>query len=230
MTDATNPGDIQVWGQRRQANGLFPSAGGAGVQPPLGTPAKEKRDPESPYYDPCALPIARRAWNADAAAIAQINPMMAAANAASPGGNFSNHEVIVTLYRGSDNWVNGTTPIAGPWFDPNCIPTPGNPCVAGVSPGSWSFVNTGNWMRDIHSHPWNRYWGVVDRNNFRSKIDSILSVNPNRAGDVAWIASYVTVVDPNSPTGYGTYAHTYDTPEGQVGREVNPLALPCPNP
>ncbi len=55
MTDATNPGNMQVWGQRRQANGLFPSAGGAGMQPPLGTPAKEKRDPESPYYDPCAL-------------------------------------------------------------------------------------------------------------------------------------------------------------------------------
>lgn len=220
MTDATNPGDIQVWGQRRQNSGLFPTAGGAAAPLPLNTPVRERRDPESPYFDPCQIPVSRAAWNADAEAIVAGNSIMS--QASSIGSNLSQQEFGAVLYH-----YNGGI---------HMLPQqPGGLAVNGVIPSinlNWgTTVNAQNYRGDIHSHPsGDPRLSASERQVFVDYVNWLISnATPGMAGIYRTIAAYVMVLDSSSPTGFRMYANTVDTPLDTVGREVNPLAEPaCP--
>lgn len=131
MTDTTNLGTITVVGQRRQADGSFPSGGGGGGGGELDVPVR-LRDPLEPpldplpyYIDPCASPATSLPWNADAAGARSADAFVSKAagvgdtNPQTGLPTLANREFGRGLAHGPDGsiWGNAVTP--GPDRDPN---------------------------------------------------------------------------------------------------------------
>jgi hypothetical protein len=228
MSDATNPGDIVVTGQRRQANGSFPNRGGGRG---TGGPVQQERPEDQPETvglpDPCSAPLSKAVWDADAAAAAAVASMMAAAAAA--GGSFADREVLTTIYREPGTGrIRTLPPQVGNAVDPNCVPAPGQDCFAGITPTYPPYVGYDNWMGEIHSHPWSTVFSQADRDSHMGFVNTIRANFTDRANEIRYLASYIVKLDSTAPRGYRIYANDETTQVGQIGREVNPDAQPCP--
>ncbi|MFA4893660.1 hypothetical protein [Brevundimonas sp.] len=228
MTDPGYPlDDITVTGQRRRPDGTYPSrggSGGGGANEPGGTNQweleEEDETPPEGQVDPCADPVSRKIWNADAAAAAGAAALIAKAASLNDGSSLANREFGSYLLLGANGQVN---------LQPNI--TVGDPAVLGSVPNvsiDVAGVHSGNWMGDIHNHP------SGDGNlsggewaEFINMSSQYSATNPERA-ELSHVSVYVVVLDASSPTGYRIYAYNKDTPYNQLGAEVNPDAQPCP--
>lgn len=222
MTD-TGPGDrvddIDVFGQRRIGRTApFPER----PQPVVPNGEHDELPPDlDPEPDPCANPATRSAWNADAAAAAAARAMVAAASALNDGSSFANREFGTILYRGPNGGIANTGITWGLPGTPNEVPR-----VTLNDAG----VTRANWMGDIHNHPSGDGRLSDDEwHAFVAYVNEISVSNPERRFELAGLAAYVVVADASAPDGYRIYAHTRDTPYGELGQEVNPDAQPCPN-
>jgi hypothetical protein len=225
MTDPTNPGDIVVYGQRRQSDGTFPTLGGGvpggGANEPPGEDQNEITDPEYvPPPNPCDHPIASKIWNADARAVAAVAALTAKAASLNDGSNLTNREFGANLFLNSAGGVSLTDVSVGP------TPRPGSIPEVTIEPGGTTYLN---WMGDIHNHPSGTgLLSQIERDRFDARIASIQSLHPERS-EINYIAAYVVVADSSAPTGYRVYAHTRDKSASDPGQEVNPNAQACPN-
>lgn len=210
--------DIEVKGQRRLPGGVFPrppiTGGGGGEE-------QEELDPDaqpSGGSHPCDDPETARIWNADAAAAASVAALLAKAASLGDGSNLSNREFGANLIREMDGRITLTEVSVGPTVTSGQVPN------VVIQPGGATLLN---WMGDVHNHPsGDGALSDVERDRFIERLDQIAQWHPER--DLSAIAAYVVVIDGSSATGYRIYAHTRDTPAGQEGQEVNPLAQPCP--
>jgi hypothetical protein len=194
--------------------------GGAGAPDTPGhTIPLAGEDPEPPpVEDPCANPVSRKVWNADARAVAAIADLLGRATSLGDGSNLSNREFGANLYLDANGVVDLTTVSVGG------TPATGDIPEVTIEPGGTTYLN---WMGDIHNHPsGDGRLSHAEQLRFDSRISAIQNMHPDRV-EAPWIAAYVVVVDATSPTGYRIYAHTAGSGPDDPGQEVNPNAQPC---
>jgi len=222
MTDVTDLGEIEVKGQRRRNRSdpfpMRPVEDGGGGPPPTSDPTAPL-DPGTLDQDPCADPVKRRAWNADAAAAEAVRDMMSWAAGLGDGSTFANREFGVNLI----------VSLAGALSSPNVPVYMGDPAVTGTVPRviiGVDGVTDENWMGDVHNHPSGdgRLSGG-EWNAFINRV-SVLGATTSRT-DISSITTYVVVLDASAPAGYRIHGYTLDTPYDALGQEVNPDAQPC---
>lgn len=221
MTDTGPPtqvDDVVVTGQRRKdPTEAFPE------RPQIivweGTFDEIPADLEEPPPDPCADPVTRRAWNADAAAAQAAEDIFGLPASLNDGSTLANREF------GTNLLVSPNGSVARP-----SVPiSVGAPATQGFIPNVY-IDNTGrtdeNWMGDIHNHPSGD--GRLSDNEWTAFVNTMsqLSATTQRT-DLALVSVYVVVLDSTAPKGYRIYAYTRDTPYGELGEEVNPNAQPC---
>ena len=217
-TPPTDLGEIVVTGQRRRDStepfperpqivvweGMFDE-----LPPDLGEPP----------LDPCADPVARRAWNSDAAAAQAAKDIVAMPASLNDGSTLANREF------GTNLLVSPNGSVARP-----SIPiSVGGPAIPGTIP-SVGIDNAGrtdeNWMGDIHNHPSGD--GRLSDGEWTAFINEISRLNQTtQRADLAFVSVYVLVLDSTAEKGYRIYAYTRDTPYGELGQDVNPDAQPC---
>lgn len=228
MTDTgppTNPGNIDVVGQRR-TNPLdgFPNrdawSGVGEIGGPQGELTGDSDSGGSPGVDPCSVPETRKVWNADAQAAAAVAALVAKADSMNDGSTLSNREFGANLFLNGNGGVSLTSVSVGPTPTGNQIPE------VTIEPGGTTYLN---WMGDIHNHPsGDSRLSSGEHARFNSRISSIISMHPERA-EMNDVSAYVVVADSSSPTGYKIYAHTAAKSADDPGQEVNPNAQSCPN-
>lgn len=225
MTDQppTNPGDIRVFGQRRQSNGLFPrpaGAGGSGGTGDDGETHQQEVGDEDPtpgtYVDPCASPGTAKEWNTDAAAAEGLRRMQADADDPLLDGR----ERSIVIAR---------DPATG-------IVYSGNMLVGELGAGTvgWDFtgINPAHIIGLVHSHPGSGpYPSGPDQTDV---FPAAFSTIQNAGGDPHALRLYMvgTRADPGGPARLQirVYNETnLNGDESNPGPEVNPDAQPCSN-
>lgn len=233
------PGDVVITGQRRQADGTFPSpaGGGGGIPGDDGSIHQEEVDPDPPDWPyspphPCDDPETALPWNADAAGAGSGDAFVS--KAAGVGDTdpqtgmptLANREFGRGLARGPNGsvWGNAVTP--GPDRDPNDPTSRMTINMDGIS--YWDYIG------DAHSHPngnplpSQEDWDGFIFNNNEARLRA------GRTSETFYM--YITTVGPD-----GLPDKTYVYQDGprasgspdparpaQIGPEVNPNAQPCP--
>lgn len=222
MTDTGPPTDLgtlpPVPGQRRNdASEMFPQRPDPS-EPSQHQGENQEHDPiERP--DPCADPVTRRAWNADAAAAKSAEDIFRLPASLNDGSTLANREFGTNLLVSPNGSVaRSSVPISL-----------GDPATPGLIPNV-GIDNTGrtdeNWMGDLHNHPSGD--GRLSDGEWTAFVNEMsrLSATTQRT-DLAIVSVYVLVLDSTAQKGYRIYAYNRDTPYGQLGQEVNPDAQPC---
>lgn len=225
MTDPTPPSqldDIVVVGQRRQPNGLFPpasGAGGGGIPGDDGGIHQDELDPDNPSPDPspphpCDNPETALEWNADAAAAEALRRFQDDANDPLLDGR-ERHFVI---YRDSTGQIRLGNIAVGPNMGGEVTP-------------DMTGINMGDVVGTIHSHPGSGpYPSGPDRTNFTDFWQEQIG---DAGGDAARFRIYVvgTRADPGGPARLQIRVYNQtnlDGDEANPGPEVNPNGEFCP--
>ena len=228
MTDSGPPAqldDVVTTGQRRRSPTMpFPARGSSsGIgDTPGRTIDLAGDDPEPPpqQNDPCADPATALPWNADAAAAGAVAALANKAASLNDGSSLSNREFGANLYMTNTGQVEITEIDVGPEAVVGDVPE------VEILPRGTTYLN---WMGDIHNHPsGDGRLSTNERNQFNARIDRMIRDFPSRTDALA-LAAYVVILDPASPHGYRIYAHTRGTGADELGKEVNPDAVPCPS-
>jgi hypothetical protein len=231
MSDATNPGDIVVTGQRRGPGGAFPEI-------VKGNPTGDHQDEVSddPNYgvnpnefNPCGDPATRHEWDIDAAAAAAAKAIKAAAAAAGENG-LSHRERGAFLLRKPDGSI-----VVGPIVDGSAY-DPGQQPVTILDP--YSIPNMSEIVGIVHSHQAGNHLpsppsanGPGDAGGLTTLMNIMNTYNP---GSGANARMYIVAETTGSPpqTQINVYAPsniaaaTGSSPT--AGPEVNPDGQACP--
>lgn len=236
MTDPTPPSqldDIVVVGQRRQPNGLFPpasGAGGGGIPGDDGGIHQDELDPDNPGPDPspphpCDNPETAVDWNADAAAAEAAKEFARLAAERTPSETLNAREWGCYLYRAADGSIR-LGPIT--WGSPFASGGVGSVTLSsgGIDPSTI--------VGSVHSHGSGSHLpsdGNAQNPGDIQHLDGLVAFSGNPS------ARLYIVAQNQGPANFVPYnqINVYNQATARTARdnftpgpEVNPDGAPCP--